>query len=532
MTPQPPGSPVTRRAFLVGAGAVLGTGLYSAYRTIGDRGANSPGSPATTRTLDLVDGWLQPQTRRSSGGELATTLRVTQGTVPIGTSMVEALTYEHMYPGPTLQVRPGDRLVVDLINDGAEPTNIHTHGLHVSPRSPADNIFLAVEPGGHYRYVYDIPSNHPAGTFWYHAHWGMLTDVQVFGGLFGALIVRGELDRLPGIAGLPERVIVLSQIQTTDGAIVQGDMSSLDQQVTLVNGLYQPTIEGAPGETQRWRVVNASSVFYRLQLEDHPLEIIAIDGNALTAVTPTSVLEIPPGGRADVLVTPQTTGTFPLRSLSWKSFGIFYSTGMVPVAQNLVDLHSAGRTSASTSSTSGRHATRALLPFEDLRNVPIARRRVFEIAEREPRGTGELDKFEYFINGREFDPWLVNDVMLLGTVEEWEMVNLTYEPHPIHIHVNPFQVIAQNGSAVEERFYRDTALLPPFGRFTLRTRFADFDGIFVWHCHILFHEDNGMMQIAEVVSNKGAMHNGGPRTLTKAEYFALRHGLTGPEAPS
>jgi suppressor of ftsI len=558
------GRTVTRRAFLIGGGVAVGTGLYAAFRAVGDRGASSPGSTATTRTLAMVDDWLQPPTRTSSAGQLATNLRVTQGTVPIGTTMVEALTYEHMYPGPTLEIQAGDRLVVDLINDGSQITNVHTHGLHVSPRSPADNVFVAVHPGNHYRYEYQVPEDHPAGTYWYHAHWGMLTDVQVFGGLFGTLIVRGELDRLPGIAGLPERVMVLSQIQVTDGAIVEGDMSPLDQQLTLVNGLYKPTIDATPGETQRWRLVNASSVFYRLQLEGHSLAIIGIDGNPATAVTPTSILEIPPGGRADVLVTPKEAGAFPFRSLSWKSFGIFYSTGMVPVAQTLVMMQTTSATTASTvheeanrtalvgsgvgnasaraprvdAHRSGPHVVASapvrpttLLPFEDLRDVPITRRRVFQFAEREPRGTGQLDKFQYFINGRQFNPWLVNDIMLLGSVEEWHLVNLTYEPHPVHIHVNPFQVIERNGTQIDENFYRDTVELPPFGSLTLRTRFADFVGIFVWHCHILFHEDNGMMRIAEVVADEDEMHDGGPRWLTSGEYFALQRGLTGSQAP-
>jgi FtsP/CotA-like multicopper oxidase with cupredoxin domain len=101
------------------------------------------------------------------------------------------------------------------------------------------------------------------------------------------------------------------------------------------------------------------------------------------------------------------------------------------------------------------------LPLDDLRDAPIARRRVFELAEREPRGTGQLDKYEYFINGTKFDPWVVNSIMLLGTVEEWEFVNLTYEPHPVHIHVNPFQVVARNGVAVFESTIGTRQSCPP-----------------------------------------------------------------------
>ncbi|HEX4219965.1 MAG TPA: multicopper oxidase family protein [Acidimicrobiales bacterium] len=519
---------MSRRLFLAGAGVAVGAGLYATFRTIGDRGEVAAGLvPATNRTLESVGGWLQPQTRRSSNGELATTLRVSEGPVPIGTTMVKALTYERMYPGPTLDVEAGDRLVIDLVNAGPKATNLHTHGLHVTPRSPADNVLMALDPGHRYRYEFDIPADHPAGTYWYHAHWGMLTDSQVFGGLFGALVVRGELDQLEGIAGLPERVMVLSQLQTIDGAIVEGDMSPIDQQVTLINGLYQPTVRAGPGETQRWRLVNAGTLFYRLRLDGHPLRVIGIDGNPLTVEEPTDVLQIPPGGRADVLVTADAEGAFAFRSLSWKPLGNFYGTAMVPVPQTVANL----QVPSTTTGTPSRRRSTGLLPLDDLRDVPIARRRVFELAEREPRGTGRLDKYEYFINGRKFDPWVVNSIMLLGTVEEWEFVNLTYEPHPVHIHINPFQVVARNGVADYENHYRDTAILPPFGSLTVRTRFTEFVGIFVWHCHILFHEDNGMMQIAEVVPTADMMHNGGPRRLSDREYYALQHGLTGDAAP-
>lgn len=88
--------------------------------------------------------------------------------------------------------------------------------------------------------------------------------------------------------------------------------------------------------------------------------------------------------------------------------------------------------------------------------------------------------------------------MLLGSSEEWEFVNLIYEP--LHIHVNPFQVVSVNGAPSDELHYRDTAQLPPFGTLTIRHQFLDFTGLFVWHCHILFHEDNGMMQLVQVVA--------------------------------
>jgi len=486
--------PVSRRTFLNAVG-VAGLGTLAGWGPI--RLGSSSGHRIGGVVPGASSGWPEPTARVSADGILATRLRVREMRTRIGAAPTMAWTYESVYPGPTLEVRPGDRLSVELVNDSNEVTNLHTHGLHVSPNSPSDNVLLAIDPGRSYQYEYAVPPDHPAGTLWYHAHYHPLTDQQVFGGLFGTLIVRGELDELPGVAGRRERVLILSQIEIQDGAIVDGAKSSLSNQATLVNGQYQPILKIAPGEIQRWRILNAGSVFYRLQLDHHVLNTIAIDGNALAATQPTEVLEIPPGGRADVLVQAAAGGHYALRSLSWSDFGLYYTTAMTPHAQPVVRMQVAG-----PPAPSGPGLPTTLLPFKDLRNVPVDRRRVFQLSEREPRGTGQLNKFSYYINGRQYvhgaNP--VGATMLLGSTEEWEFVNLTYEPHPLHIHVNPFQVIAVNGALSNELHYRDTAKLPPFGTLTIRHQFLDFTGLFVWHCHILFHEDNGMMQLVQVVA--------------------------------
>ncbi len=487
------GRPLSRRELLVRSGMVaggavlLGSGALGAARVLA-------GEPRSA--------WPQPAVRSSRDGRLATRLLVAEAEVPIALEPARALTYESSYPGPTLEVHAGDRLAVDLVNRADQPTNLHTHGLHVSPKRPSDDVLLDVEPGRTFGYRYAIPADHPGGTFWYHAHRHMLTDNQVFGGLFGMLIVRGELDRLPGIAGLEERALLMSQMQVVDGKVAAADASSLSDQVTLVNGRYQPTLEMATGETQRWRLVNTSSVFLRLQLDGHPLHVIAVDGNALPAPAARSILELPPGGRADVLVQATTAGTLRLRSLSWQDLGVFY-TSMVPTPQVLATLVVTGAEQATPAPLPTE-----LLPVDDLRHAKVDRRRTFRLEEREPRGTGALDRFEYFINGRLFDPSRIDVQIPLGATEEWEIRNLTYEPHPLHIHVNPFQVVAIDGDRRRaEAHYRDSALVPPFGSLTIRHRFLDFTGVFVMHCHILFHEDHGMMQLLEVYGKDGP----GPR---------------------
>lgn len=487
--------PMSRRVFLTRSGTVVGGAALVGSGILGAKSVMAGGAQSA---------WPEPAVRSSRDGLLKTRLMVAETEVPIAKRPVRALTYESSYPGPTLEIRAGDDLAVDLVNRVGQPTNLHTHGLHVSPSEPADDVLLEVEPTHTYHYRYALPDDHPGGTFWYHAHRHMLTDKQVFAGLFGMLIVRGALDELPGVAGLEERALMMSQIQVIDGKVADAASSSLSDQVTLVNGRYKPTVEMTTGQTQRWRLVNTSSIFLRLQLEGHELATIAIDGNALPAPATQTVLEIPPGGRADVLVRASEAGTFRLRSLSWQPLGVFY-TSMVPNPQILATLVVRGRDHAKPAQLPAK-----LLPLDDLRDVSVDRRRTFRFEEREPRGVGPLPAFEYYINERRFDPARVNVQVPLGATEEWEFRNLTYEPHPVHIHTNPFQVIAINGDKKRaEPHYRDSALIPPFGTLTIRHRFLDFTGLLVMHCHILFHEDQGMMEIIEVYGKGGP----GPRRL-------------------
>jgi FtsP/CotA-like multicopper oxidase with cupredoxin domain len=489
------GSParVDRRTFLAGAaGGLVAVSL-----------ARCGGTSSPAQTTEAVGGWLQPISRRSAGGQLSTTLRASQGPVLVGTKRAQAIAYEQMYPGPTLEVRAGEVLRVDLVNDTGQPTNLHTHGLHVSPDAPSDDVLFAIRQGHSYQYEYRLPADHPAGTYWYHAHDHPLTDSQVGLGLFGTLIIRGKEDAASRVAPSGERVMVFSQVEIAKGAIVPAPISSLSVQSTVVNGQYQPSLRIAPGEIQRWRMVNASVVFLRLKLDGHVMHKMAVDGNTMAAVVPEDVVEIAPGGRVDVLVQLDREGTFNLRSLSFDSFGVF-NTSMVPVPQPVVRVVSQG----SPVSPRPKLPT-TLVPFDDLRHAKIDYRRTIRLAELEPRGIKspspnpyyKNEFYRYYVDGRIFNLHRVDQTMVLGDTEEWHFINETYEPHPIHIHQNPVQVVAVNDKPVDERHYRDTATLPPFGTLTLRMRFLDYAGKFVWHCHILFHEDHGMMQLLEVVKN-------------------------------
>lgn len=172
---------------------LLATGLAAAALPGG--GSSATGAPArTSRAGDchkgapamIHDGFPEPPTRYSRNGVLDTTLRASLGKVPINGRRVTALSYDGSFPGPTLVICAGDTLHVHLQNDTTEPTNLHTHGFHVSPEANHDNVFLHIDPHESFDYEYNIPRDMPAGSYWYHPHLhmfvephGMMAAVQV-----------------------------------------------------------------------------------------------------------------------------------------------------------------------------------------------------------------------------------------------------------------------------------------------------------------------------------------------------------------
>lgn len=257
-----------------------------------------------------------PAVLGSRGGRLAVELTAAPG-ARLGGQTTAALGYNSSAPGPTLRVRPGDELAVRLTNRLEQPTNLHTHGLRVSPQANSDNPFLRIDPDTSFDYLYRIPPDHPAGTFWYHPHHhGMVAD-QIFAGLAGALLI----DPLPG-PGIPEPAVTADRVllvtDTTldsDGQVVAPN--AMDRamgrhgELVLVNDQYQPTVPATPGAIQRWRIINSCvSRVLAIRLQDHQLELIAQDGTFLPAPVTRDRVVLAPGNRADVIVRPAAAGRY------------------------------------------------------------------------------------------------------------------------------------------------------------------------------------------------------------------------------
>ena len=481
--------PMTRRSALtlggIGAAFVIagGAGLVSVWST-----RSAPLSPATTGT-ELA----QPALIRSTSGVLEVTLTAAPSAVDIGGTTVNAVTYNGSLPGPTLVVRPGDTLAVTMTNQLDDPTNLHTHGLHVSPEGYGDNVFRRIDAGGTAEYRYEIPLDHPPGVFWYHPHHHGMAARQVFAGLYGAIIV----DDAAQIAATVERVLIVSDITfdasgTIPGASQMDRMRGREGSTMLLNGQVNPIMTAHPEERERWRIVNAcTSRYLDLRLDGQALQLLGNDSGRFGSPHAVDSLLLMPGNRADVLVT-MAEGTSLLQA--W------------PVDRGLSAAMMGGNTQSSSTVTLAtlRVAGAAGAPLasaplsepRDLRSESLDRERTLTLAMGGARMGGSMMRFT--IDGRAFDAGRIDQSVAAGTIEEWTIVNTSSMDHPFHLHVWPMQVIEIGGQAVEEPTWQDVVNVPARSNSRVRIAFEDFTGTTVYHCHILDHEDNGMMGVIAV----------------------------------
>jgi FtsP/CotA-like multicopper oxidase with cupredoxin domain len=394
-----------------------------------------------------------------------------------------ALTYNGSYMPPTLRFGPGDQMDLTLVNRLAQPTNLHVHGLHVSPEGNSDNIFVSVQPGRTFHYVYRFPRTLTPGTYWYHSHADPNSAGQVAGGLSGIIIVDGLQQHLPdALKGITEHVIALKDFQVAGDSIRAENVSIGAPTNRTVNGQLNPRIPIRPGETQLWRLANISSnIYYLLRLEGQTFHVIAQDGNPVSQVWAASTLLLPAAARYDVLVQGGPPGESRLQTLA-------YDTG--PAGDQFPQKTLATVVSAGTPVRAAAMPT-AFATTEDLSGAPVAMRRTIVFSENAAGTT-------FFINGKVFDPNRVDTRVRLNTVEEWTVRNDADEEHTFHLHTNAFQVMSVNGRPNHARSWQDTVNLPAQGRVTVRIHFTDFPGRTVYHCHILNHEDRGMMAVVDM----------------------------------
>lgn len=490
----------TRRRVLIGGAAMLATaasirvsGAARAQEASPPAHSHGGATPEPQATPDAppappfvgVTGQqlIDPEVRQSVDGLLDTTLNASIGPVTVAGVTVNSMNFEGQFPGPTLRLKQSETLKIALVNNLDDTTNLHTHGFHVSPQGNSDNIFIHVDPGTTFDYQYDLPPTNLPGTFWYHPHAHGNTAEQTTFGLSGVIIVEGGLDEIDGIAGLTDRVMVLQSTQFDgNGDMVPFQNQSSASRMRLINGQLQPVIPIQPGETQRWRIANNSSDdFFLLALSGHKLYQIAGDGSAFKQTVELDQLLLAPAERAEILVQASTTpGSYEFRSLLWG-----------PDYQAQPDVLMATMEVAGDAVTPQAIPT-DLIPFEDLRNRTIDNYRVTEFQEPGP-------PLYLAIDGKHWDVDRIDQEVKLNTLELWTIRNTSSHWHPFHIHINDFQIISWNGEPHDAPGLNDTFALPPDSEVEILIPFDEFTGKFVYHCHILSHEDFGMMANVLVV---------------------------------
>lgn len=436
----------------------------------------------------------------------------------------------------------------------AMSSNLHFHGLTVPSVCHQDDVLkTSVQPAdAAFEYRFQIPADEPPGLYWYHPHIHGFSSKQVQGGASGALIVEGIERAVPELAGLPERVLVIrdqelvnpkaaparsepvmpkSLVESDGDAANNGSGFGKPAKDLSINFVpvpypdYKPAvIKIKPGERQFWRVLNASSITYLnlallVQRKPQLLGIVAIDGVPIKGdgkshanIPWVDHIGIPPGARVEFIMNgppPGGTGLLVSRTVD---------TG--PGGENVPNralalLVADANAPAPVSSLPKTHVALAAPSLPPLRQVTPVRTRRLYFSEKpsDPNDPNSPTEFAITVEGQKpqpFDPrsGVPNIVVKQGDVEDWIIENRTNELHAFHIHQIHFQVMDLSGMPVDEPFLRDTVNVPYFKNQMLsypsvrvRMDFRDPNavGTFVYHCHLLEHEDGGMMGLIRVL---------------------------------
>jgi FtsP/CotA-like multicopper oxidase with cupredoxin domain len=422
--------------------------------------------------------------------------------VDIDGKTTELMTYNGLFPQETIRVKKGDILKVNFKNSLPEEmeesvleeaernvTNLHTHGWHVSPSGNADNILLPFAPGDEFVYEYDT-SLQEAGTLSYlHPHVHKTVADQMWHGLSGnALVVEDETDVL---SSFETHILSLKDVSLSGSKVepytLEDYITGKEGNIVMVNGQVNPVLPINPGQVQRWMIVNASTArFYKLSLDDHTIYLVGTDGGLVDKPYPLSEILLSPGERIDILIkADRSSGEYKFRSLP-------YDRGRNVLQKiTLVTLSYGGPSENDVIPSSiNPNAKRIDLDFSTLP------RKRLDLS----MGVG-VGK----INDRVFGEDTFTIKSKTGTYEIWEIVNKGAFDHPFHQHVNEAQILSIEGGDPDYAAlytsipaWKDTIIVPKQGRLTMLLPVMDYTGITVFHCHILEHEDIGMMGVWDI----------------------------------
>ena len=469
-------TPIARRVALLGAVALGGFGF--------DTHVPVPLPPDFTHPPLLKNVATQP-------GIVEVTITAAVARVMLKPGVTtEVFAYNGTSPGPTLEATEGDRVIVHFRNDLPEPTTVHWHGIHL-PASQDGSPFDPVPAGGRRDYTFTIPRG-SAGTYWYHPHLHHRTGYQVAKGLVGAIIVRAPDDPLP--KSMTERLLILTdQRFRPDGSIDLPDQHSMqgriddengrEGDVFFVNGQVMPTLSIRPNEVQRWRIINASAArVFRLSIPKQTFLHVGSDGGLFERPVELSDIVVANSERVELLV--RGSGTRGSRTVLQSLPYDRYIPQTRPKDWNrAIDL-------LAIQVTNGAPVAPVTIPATLRRITPLDTTRV---------SAHRIVTFSQgMINNRHFDFSRVDFTTKLGATEIWKVENLVGMDHPFHLHGFQFQVLERNGKPEPYLSWKDAVNVRRQETVRFVVRFDDFPGKWMFHCHILNHEDQGMMGILEV----------------------------------
>jgi bilirubin oxidase len=392
------------------------------------------------------------------------------------------LGYDGSYLGPTLRASRGDKVEVRFHNDLDQPTTVHWHGMHL-PAADDGGPHQEVAPGRDWDPSWTI--DQPAATLWYHPHPHGETADQVSRGLAGFFLLDDPQEDalpLPHDYGVDDVPLAVQDVRfDANGAFAKGnnDFSGRLGDRLLVNGTLGPYLD-VTTDVVRLRLLDASPArVYQFAFADRrSFDLIATDGGLLSKPVPSTSVRLSPGERAEILVRVTPGETVTLRSDKPK-VGDVNGMGGANDAFDVLQLRAAATL---------RHAGEvpaSLVPLPRVDTSRIAQERSFVLD-----GTD--------INSKQMDMNRIDAVATLGTTEIWDVVNGMDAPHSFHVHDVQFRVLSVDGGPPPAALsgWKDTVFLPPHERFRLVISFSDYADPghpYMFHCHLLRHEDSGMM---------------------------------------
>jgi len=394
------------------------------------------------------------------------------------------LGFDGAYLGPTLVADRGDTVRIDVHNRLDESTTVHWHGMHL-PAAMDGGPHQRIAPGGDWSPEWTV--DQPATTLWYHPHPHGETAGQVGRGLAGMFIVRDPLEAalaLPRTYGVDDIPVIVQDARFDDvGRLLRESRDFVGPlgDTLLVNGTVGPRLE-VTTDVVRLRLLNASAArIYDFALSDgRELALIGTDGGLLERPVGLPSVRLSPGERAEVLVRMAAGETVRLQSRGPGAGGTALGS-----ANGLRDRFDVLELAASDSLLSAGTVPGSLVSVERLDDLDASAERRFV-----------LDGTQ--INQQHMDPGRIDEVVTVGVTEVWDVRNTMALPHSFHVHDVQFQLITAAGEQPPPELsgWKDTVLLAPNSEYRLIMRFADYtdpDTPYMYHCHLLQHEDDGMM---------------------------------------